>query len=1464
MTAVYQGFKPPQLGLVDTGDTSFYSPLPKTNNYPNASPKPIRSGVPSFTLSDLAGVPAQFSEMVLNVTWSRLQPTAGSFVTSAIDHAIAKVRRYNESNPTLPPLGLKLRVWGGYAAPDWTKNLGGPPILVTGRRTESAFNNNSQTIGRFWTADYMAAWADLQALLASKYDTPNSLIRGISNTAGMSSTDEPFVPGLYNPPAIPATNPPAPHIVLNQPAMLQAGGATDAAKRLTLRASIASYTGWSTTPLDFTFNAFFQQDTGQPVIDENFTLAVLQQARNSTRMVQAGNHALFPNSLSSSGAFLYFQMFADAALDPAAVPGSYQTATPYNLLNVGNDPTWFNTVAEGVAANAGNIELWNIPTEAVPTPPPNRPAPPQGETGFPYNPSLDVPELARTLAAGVAPTTGSPADGSALAFIAPGLVTGPAATIAFTGVDALLLASTGSPDSYQVTLTSLGTGTLSVTDPLGIVPGPTSGPTITLQGELGQVNTVLARLTDTLPTGIASDLVQVVATDLNTGNSVTRIIGVAGSSPGTPRLAGTPVAGAGAAVALGAIEAQLAASKLLVVGGVQASATFSGDLYIGADGEIATMLAALAPSAYSTASLTIENALDVAAGGTAFFSGLLNAASMTIDSGGAVVGTGTLSVADGSAIRNEGTIAAVSDLTLGLQRLTVANALDGAGSLVIGPGATLILERAVGPDQHIEFAPSTLAQLANDPISPSTLVLQAPEAMQAAISGFSFVDRLVLEGGTAGSVDYDSGAGKLTVIDWSIGAAPPINLAFDLSGDFSGPARLSRGNTISFKRQSQIVAAPKTLQGDTALPVPVPDIVLRTSSAAASHSVTLTAQLAPLKRRQTPPPGGALTVTAVGGAKITAGASGSSTVTLCAPTIAALERSLQTLTYTATGGTGEHIKIALDGRKSTSIAVDVGSPGSFTWDPQGGSTLFTDASNWATSAGSPSTPPGGGNDAVFAGPDTNRVTGDGAVGGIQVTGTTTMTGQVTAQSTVIGYDGNGALTLAGGASLSTTGEVSVGDTGDGLLTVMGALSAGSLVIGASGVAGTVVNLEQITVAGPVAVGQAGTGTATLALLGVASSLRDTDASIGPGAAVTVNGGQWINGYITGVTSGSPSTSSGQLTIDRGTLSINGMADGITGQVTAFNALVDGDAANKGSIVLDGGELLVANAYSSFNTANPANSLTVGASGQGFLSLENGSEVAVGLPTSSTEGTGTLDVATGGGSGHIVVVGNSDLMVYGSTALGVVGSGADTASVIVGLSDGDFALFAVLDTLTINGTGHLYLGSDSATVRASTVDIEESGVLSGEGTLSGLGGGNGTVTFTAIVNDGRLIASGGNLLIYGSIVGGAKHGTLAIDPGASLTLQSAVDDSQTLEFGADARAVLNDPYSFYGTITGFDAGNVLDLAGVQATGASWANDVLTIDVAGGHLPLTVVGPYASSSFVVQSDGRGGSEITLATL
>jgi hypothetical protein len=1421
MSVPGDGDKVPQTGLVDMGDIGFYGD--------NITP------IQPFTLSDLDSftgniATGSISEMVLNVTWAQLQPTqGGALTTTAIDDAINLVNKYNEANGTT--LGLKLRVWGGYTAPLWAQNIDGPPITINGQRAVDPDNYESQTLGRFWTADYIAAWTSFQNALALAYDG-NEVIRGISNTAGAAATDEPFVPLSGAAPI--SSAPQAPTV--NQIAQTQAAGYTDAAQMLTLRAAIADYSQWATTPLDYTMNLFHLQDSGKTSASENFTLAVLQQARNSTRLVQAGNHAL-NNPLPSSDAFIYYQMAADAALDPAATPGSYQTAAPNNLkknASQGSFPSWGdyadwpNAIANGVAANAGDIELWD------------------SNTGFLGLSPSQLAFLAATLAAGVPPTTSAPDDGSPLDFIAPAFVTGAPGAIAFSGTNAVLLASTAD-NAFALTLTSLQGGTLGVTDFYGIVIGPTHGATLSLLGTLPEVNTVLASLTDTLQSG--RDVVQVSATNL-IGTTVVRDVGVQVSQTGGSSGAGS----AGVASSTGTLDSaeQLNGGSILVVGGVQNATVIAGNLEIGGLGNSAMLLAALAPSAYSTASLSIGGALDILSGGTAHFSGALGANTITIDSGGAISGNGTLAASGGGAILNDGTIEAAADTTLGLQQLTVASPLSGSGALIIDPAATLILGYAVGPNQAIQFAQNSIAQFANTPYSPSTLVLLSPDGMKGTISGFSFADSLVLSGITATGVGY---SGSTLTVSESSGTH-----IFTLTGDLAGltpvfsvaapgtPAQ----TTITFVTQTSVgllpgVVAPPTLSGAVGTPVSVPDVILLMPFPAAPPSdMTVTVKVT----------AGAGELTAVDGVGlITFG----STITLTG-TLGQVERSLQTLTYEGSAAGTDTIVILVEDYAGAGVgAITVyneAASQTFAWVPASGS--FSDPGNWSVGT----TPPGG-NDIASFGPGTYSVSGDGAVGEILATGTLTLTGQVIAQGSsgvALVVDSGGALTLAGGAVLSAQAQATVGDTGQGLLALMGGAlaltgpsAANALVIGEeSGSSGTVVNLEQITALGTVVVG--GKGNGTLELLGVAASLYDGAADIGQSAgsqgSVIVNGGFWASGQST-----PEDTTSGQLTVGDsgiGSLLINGMDGGIAGQVTAFNATIGNNVGSVGSITLDGGELLVAN-YSATSST-----LIVGESGVGSLMIEDGSEVAVGAAQAiMADDNGLLVVGGGaGGNGRIRITGNSTLLVYGDGTVGGEGVG----DVAVGQSADDTASFALTGSLAVDTTGHVSLSGSHATLRASEFDVAVGGTVSGAGTLSGLRGGNDTVKLASIDNDGSIMADGGNLLLYGTVTG---TGVLLVSSDSTLTLQAAVGQEQIVAFSPNAHVVLNDPTAFEGTIAGFGKGDVLELASIDATSATFANHALTLDTATGPLVLNFAENYSANAFTVQSDGLGGTNVTLTS-
>jgi T5SS/PEP-CTERM-associated repeat protein len=344
-------------------------------------------------------------------------------------------------------------------------------------------------------------------------------------------------------------------------------------------------------------------------------------------------------------------------------------------------------------------------------------------------------------------------------------------------------------------------------------------------------------------------------------------------------------------------------------------------------------------------------------------------------------------------------------------------------------------------------------------------------------------------------------------------------------------------------------------------------------------------------------------------------------------------------------------------------------------------------------------------------------------------------------------------------------------------------------------------------------------------------------SAGARGSVIVNGGEWTNNGL--LTVGDAGT---------GSLLINGMNRGITGQVTAWNATIGNQATGQGTVTLDGGELLVANIFSASST------LVVGNLGSGSLVLQNGSEVAVGAAQGQlANNTGTLVVGAAG-SGLVRIGAYSSLLVYGDAA---VGGSSGTGQMIVGQGTDNGALFATNGTLAVGAHGEVTLGGTQATLRAANIDVAAGGSIAGAGTVSGMGGGNNTVALTEIDNDGSITALGGNLLLYGAVSG---SGTLGVGNDATLTLQAAVESSQTLTFGNNSKAVLNDVRAFHGTITGFGSDDVLDIAGVQATNPSWGGGVLTLDTPFGQIFLNIAGPYSRTSFSVQSDGLGGTFVS----
>jgi hypothetical protein len=297
--------KPPIRGLVSMGAYRFLA----------------TGGDPVNTLEPLNAKAGIFGGLVVIATWKQLQPTPNSEVAenTAIDHALAEVRAYNDRNPG-KPLAVKLRVWGGIAAPDWAMQVGGAPI-------HTVHNGKPRVIGRFWSPAYREAWSRLQHQLAAKYDT-RPLIREVSMTSCMSYTAEPF----FLPTEATVAHP------------LRAAGYTDAAHRQCLEHAVADYAPWKASRLVLSLNPFYGLD-GKGMGDPVFTEQVMHACRRSV-----GRRCVFDNhDLDATPPKSLLPIYA--VMRKLGPEIEFQTLheTPKDFEG---------TIKKGVAMGASSIELW--------------------------------------------------------------------------------------------------------------------------------------------------------------------------------------------------------------------------------------------------------------------------------------------------------------------------------------------------------------------------------------------------------------------------------------------------------------------------------------------------------------------------------------------------------------------------------------------------------------------------------------------------------------------------------------------------------------------------------------------------------------------------------------------------------------------------------------------------------------------------------------------------------------------------------------------------------------------------------------------------------------------------------------------------------------------------------------------------------------------------------------------------
>jgi hypothetical protein len=292
-------------------------------------------GVPFPTVDpDVLGSDAPaFVGTAVDVGWSQLEPSKGGYDWAPLDASLAAVKAYNADHSS-SPLGVKLRVVGGYDAPPWSTGLGGAPIAIGDR----AHGASPGTLGRWWTPQYRAAWSTFEHALASRYDT-DPLIRTVQVTSCATTTEEPFIA-----PGRPADR-----------AMLAADGWTPADEESCLSGAFADYSGWHHTAIDYPVNPLEVDLDGRRTADTTFsTLIATECATSSTRggpECIIDNHGLRDSSASSAGSSWLFALMDQLwHQHPTGTRVAFQAFSP----NAGDCAA----IAVAVTHHASSVELW--------------------------------------------------------------------------------------------------------------------------------------------------------------------------------------------------------------------------------------------------------------------------------------------------------------------------------------------------------------------------------------------------------------------------------------------------------------------------------------------------------------------------------------------------------------------------------------------------------------------------------------------------------------------------------------------------------------------------------------------------------------------------------------------------------------------------------------------------------------------------------------------------------------------------------------------------------------------------------------------------------------------------------------------------------------------------------------------------------------------------------------------------
>jgi outer membrane autotransporter protein len=474
--------------------------------------------------------------------------------------------------------------------------------------------------------------------------------------------------------------------------------------------------------------------------------------------------------------------------------------------------------------------------------------------------------------------------------------------------------------------------------------------------------------------------------------------------------------------------------------------------------------------------------------------------------------------------------------------------------------------------------------------------------------------------------------------------------------------------------------------------------------------------------------------------------------------------------------------------------------------PQGGAGVWSETgTNWTGSPTATVNAPWASGVGIFTGPaDTVTISGTHDVQGLQFTadgynltgsGSLNLTGDPfsTPDQSFINVDDGVGATIST-ALTSTNGAIGLNKIGAGTLTLSG---ANSYTGKTSVTAGTLVLAQPGSLASDVTVGVDGTFDNAGTVAGAVTSSGITTNSGTIGGLVTTLAGTTTN---SGVLNSGAMVVGGTLALSSGSVvngavqnsatitgqgQINGAVSNATGASFTLNGLLTGITrfTNDGTLTLAGNDLSLGMLDSSGITGVVQNGAATDAT------------LTVGTDGSSGAYAGTLRDGTGGGRLLLVKVGDGTLTLSGAnnyTGGTLVAGGALKAGAVDSLSPASAVTVARGATLdlagydqtigSLAGDGAVTLGAATLSAGADNSSTSFTGIISGAGNLTKIGGG--TLTLSGANSyTGETTVTAGYLVVIGQVAGPVINEAITTNAGTiagSLTNTGEASNSGTIE------------------------------------------------------------------------------------